>query len=122
MNQRKNRHVTHGSSASRNLPQGVAHYVALTILRTLSESSKASMMMTLLTRRVSYRLCSDDFISTAASQLELGSGAASFPPTAGPGAGTLCCVVETELLSAINRETPTNGGVEGLGIKSEAEE
>jgi hypothetical protein len=92
------------------------------MLRTLSESSKASMMTTLLTRCGSYQLRSDDFISAAASQLEPGSGAVLFPPTAGPGASALCCVVEMELLSSINPETPGNGGAEELRIKSEAEE
>jgi hypothetical protein len=52
------------------LPKGVAQYLALTMLRTQSESSMAPMMTALLTRRGSCRLRSDDFISAAASQLE----------------------------------------------------
>ena len=49
------------------VPKGVAQYLALTMLRTQSESSIAPMMTLLLTRRGSCRLRSDGFISPSSS-------------------------------------------------------
>jgi hypothetical protein len=73
--ERKKRHTAHGLSANRNLLKGVPQYLALTMLRTQSQSSMASMMMALLTCCDSCRVSSDDFISaTTTSQLESGSG------------------------------------------------
>jgi len=69
------------------VPKGVAQYLALTMLRTQSESSMAPMMTPLLTRRGSCRLRSDGFISPSSSSRRsrrLPAGAPTRPRSGAP--------------------------------------
>ena len=68
------------------VPKGVAQYLALTMLRTQSESSIAPMMTLLLTRRGSCRLRSDGFISpsSSSSSRRLPAGAPTRPRSRAP--------------------------------------
>ena len=86
--------LPHHASGSRGrrermlgVPKGVAQYLALTMLRTQSESSIAPMMTLLLTRRGSCRLRSDGFISPSSSSRRsrrLPAGAPTRPRSGAP--------------------------------------